>query len=261
MPKFFVTSDIHSFWEPFKKALDESGFNPENESHWLIVCGDTFDRGSDSVKVYDYLMSLKRCILVKGNHDILLRDMLQRGFCQRHDIHNGTDKTFWQLANKDTIRDAKDLNKAVYKLMEAFWNKQVNYFETQRYIFVHSWIPCKLESVPHPADKWLPITKNVWRKDWRTADDFEWEEAMWGNPFKNAAQGLNKTRKTIVFGHWHCSTGYVLNDPEHYSEFDENACWEPYINKEQKIIGVDRCTAHTGECNIIVLEDEFLESI
>ena len=26
MPKFFVVSDIHSFYTPFKKALDEKGF-------------------------------------------------------------------------------------------------------------------------------------------------------------------------------------------------------------------------------------------
>ena len=30
-------------------------------------------------------------------------------------------------------------------------------------------------------------------------------------------------------------------------------------NKEQGIIGIDRCTVHTGEVNVLVLEDDFLE--
>ena len=40
MPKFFVTSDIHSFMNPLKRALDEKGFDPTNKDHWLVVCGD-----------------------------------------------------------------------------------------------------------------------------------------------------------------------------------------------------------------------------
>ena len=38
MPKFFVTSDIHSFMNPLKRALDEKGFDPTNKDHWLVVC-------------------------------------------------------------------------------------------------------------------------------------------------------------------------------------------------------------------------------
>ena len=260
MPKLFCVSDIHSFWVPFKKALDEKGFDPSNSEHWLIVCGDAFDRGPDSIKVYDYLMSLERVILVKGNHDILLGDMLKRGRFGQHDIHNGTDKTFWQLTNKDTSQSDKDLNKYVSELMEAFWAKQVNYFETQNYIFVHSWIPCDLKYIMHPAADWIPITKNKYKNDWRECSDIEWEDAMWGNPFKNAFNGLNKTGKTIVFGHWHCSTGWAMENSDMYTEFEDTACWEPYANKELGIIGIDRCTAHTGEVNILVLEDDFIES-
>ena len=60
MPKLFCMSDLHSFYTPMKKALDEAGFDPNNEDHWLIVCGDAFDRGPDSCKMYDFLMKLER---------------------------------------------------------------------------------------------------------------------------------------------------------------------------------------------------------
>jgi hypothetical protein len=41
------------------------------------------------------------------------------------------------------------------------------------------------------------------------------------------------------------------------SEFEDDAIWEPFIH--DNIIGIDRCTAYTGEVNVLVLEDEFLE--
>jgi hypothetical protein len=81
---------------------------------------------------------------------------------------------------------------------------------------------------------------------------------MWGNPFDRAQSGLNETDKTIVFGHWHCSAGHSINSHGKLTEFGPDACWDIYHNKEQKIIGIDKCTAHTGEVNVLVLEDEFI---
>ena len=89
MPKFFVTSDIHSFYTPLKKALDKVGFDPNNEEHWLIGCGDCFDRGHESEEVLHFLMSLQRKILVKGNHDILLDECCMREFPCSYDSSNG----------------------------------------------------------------------------------------------------------------------------------------------------------------------------
>ena len=40
------------------------------------------------------------------------------------------------------------------------------------------------------------------------------------------------------------------------SEFDDNVVWDPYYN--EGIIAIDRCTVHTGEVNVLVLEDELL---
>ena len=258
MPKLFCTSDLHSFYTSMKKALDEAGFDPNNEDHWLIVCGDAFDRGPDSCKMYDFLMKLERKVLVKGNHDILMQDMLARRYIGSHDCHNGTEKTFWQLLNKEAVPATKNPYRAVSEILQPFWAQQVNYFETKNYIFVHSWIPCYLQEKPNPADKWIPLTTNKWRDDWRTCDDFEWEEAMWGNPFKRWQEGLNKTGKTIVFGHWHCSTGHSIASDRQISEFEDDAIWEPFIH--DNIIGIDRCTAYTGEVNVLVLEDDFIES-
>ena len=259
MPKLFCASDLHSFYTPMKKALDEAGFDPNNEDHWFIVCGDAFDRGPDSCKMYDFLMKLERKVLVKGNHDILMQDMLARGYNGSHDRHNGTEKTFWQLLNKEAIPATKDPYRAVSEILQPFWAQQVNYFETKNYIFVHSWIPTNVH-YEGKMKPWYQEGKTLtYMEDWRNANDVEWEEAMWGNPFKRWQEGLNKTSKTIVFGHWHCSTGHSIASDRQISEFENDAIWEPFIH--DNIIGIDRCTAHTGEVNVLVLEDDFIEAI
>lgn len=249
MPKFFVTSDIHSFYEPFIKALDEVGFDKDNEDHWLIVCGDCFDRGPDSGLLLKFLMQLERKVIVKGNHDILLEDLCMREFAYSHDFHNGTTKTVQDLGDMGAGYSFDECCQTTWNKTARYRELLVNYFETQNYIFVHSWIPLN----PKGFDTY------TYKEDWRDATDPEWEEAMWGNPFWKAQDGMNETGKTIVFGHWHCSLGHLCDSQGELSEFGPDACWEPYINTEQKIIGIDRCTAHTGEVNVVVLEDEFLE--
>ena len=259
MKKLFVVSDIHSFYTPLKKALDEKGFDPNNENHWLIVCGDAMDRGDESEEILHFLMSLERKVLVKGNRDLLLEELCKREFPYSHDTSNGTVKTVQDLGGNT-------LPSAFAECCEVTWNKTaryrellVNYFETQNYIFVHSWIPTNIKYDEAASKPWFKVGKtHSYKEDWRNATDEEWEEAMWGNPFYHAQEGLNQTGKTIVFGHFHCSAGHSLNNFLTYSEFGEDAIWEPYINEQQGIIGIDRCTAHTGECNVLVLEDKFL---
>ena len=255
MPKFFVTSDIHSYFTPFKEALDKAGFDPNNENHWLIVCGDCFDRGPESVELLKYLMFLERKILVKGNHDTLLEELCMREFPYTHDHHNGTVATVEAIGGR-VLRPFDECCQMTWNKTARYRELLVNYFETQNYIFVHSWIPTEVMYDERASKPWHQIGKTYsFKEDWRNATEKEWEEAMWGNPFKLADQDLNKTGKTIVFGHWHCSAGHKIlgncNDEFGY------AIWEPCYFKNT--IGIDRCTGYTGEVNMLVLEDEFLE--
>ena len=242
MPKFFVTSDIHSFMNPLKKALDEKGFDPTNKDHWLVVCGDCYDRGDDSELVLNYLMSLERKILIRGNHDLLLRDLCERGFPHRHDFHNGTTMTVYDLGDARAGNDFEKCCEVTQNKLREYNNLLVNYFETQHYIFVHSWIPT--------------ISQNggfyKYDKNWRNATNDQWELAMWGNPFELAEQGLNQTGKTIIFGHWHASAGWAR--AEGRSEFGEDAKFEPYYG--DGYIAIDGMTALSHKVNMLVIEDE-----
>lgn len=255
MPKLFVISDVHSFLTPLKEALDKAGFDENNENHYIVSCGDLFDRGPESEELFRYIMSLPRKILVKGNHDILLEELCTRGFPYSHDKHNGTVDTVKQIGGYKNHHDFEKCCEVTYHRLTAYRFILKNYFETKNYIFVHSWIPTNVE-FEGTTKPWYQQGKTLtWMEDWRNGNDVEWEEAMWGNPFSRASQELNKTGKTIVFGHWHCSAGHVILGNCN-SEF-EYAIWEPCYFKNT--IGIDRCTAHTGEVNVLVLEDEFIE--
>ena len=101
--KYFVVSDIHSFCSELKSALWEAGFNKRNKDHTLIVCGDVFDRGSETVELYKFLKKKKkkRCILIKGNHELLYEELLGKSFPESHDFSNHTVDTFCQIAGYD----------------------------------------------------------------------------------------------------------------------------------------------------------------
>ena len=48
--------------------MNKTGFDLNNEEHILIICGDLFDRGSESSKLYEFIKSLQkeRRILIRG---------------------------------------------------------------------------------------------------------------------------------------------------------------------------------------------------
>ena len=41
--KYFVSSDIHGFYDEWQKSLKDNGFDINNPCHKIIVCGDLFD--------------------------------------------------------------------------------------------------------------------------------------------------------------------------------------------------------------------------
>ena len=92
--KIFVVADVHGFYDEMRYALDQAGFNPEDDNHLLISLGDIVDRGPKPVEVLEYLMGLKNKILVKGNHEDLAEEMMRTGEFHGHDVSNGTFDTF-----------------------------------------------------------------------------------------------------------------------------------------------------------------------
>jgi len=259
MAKLFVVSDIHGFHDEFRTALNEAGFDPNDENAYLVVCGDVFDRGDQPAEVMRYLKSLHRKILVKGNHESLIEECISNGYWMSHDMRNGTFDSICELGGAGEGRSFEECCVIADGRVKDFFASMVNYFETKNYIFVHGWIPV---TVKDGLPMYYRHNRDFeYNPDWRHAHYSEWEQARWLNGIDMARSGFVEPGKTIVCGHWHCSYGHMLDSiktDSWISEFDEDAVWEPYYNNG--VIAIDACTAHTGKVNVLVLEDEFLEA-
>ena len=113
--RYYVISDVHSFYSKTMRALSEKGFFEDKSPHKLIVCGDLFDRGSESVKMQNFICELLKnddVILVRGNHEDLILDLIRDakqlfGYGIEHTHHwsNGTVKTVTDLTGTDVFTD------------------------------------------------------------------------------------------------------------------------------------------------------------
>ena len=239
--KYFVSSDIHGFFNEWQNALTDKGFDLNNPEHKIILCGDLFDRGNQPKEIIDFVLKHKdKVILIRGNHEDLMEQMIERDFSDYGDLCNGTAQTIvdlypeWQISEFDLKKIAK-----ATRLQEVL-DMCIDYYETKNYIFVHGWIP---------------IIENCYLYDsnWRTARKERWEKARWTNPVEMYRYEIYEPNKTIVCGHWHCSALWHKQNPDEYEEFGDKANFEPFITKN--MIAIDACTAYLHKVNVVVLED------
>lgn len=238
--KYFVTSDIHGFFDEWQNALKDKGFDLDNHEHKIILCGDLLDRGSQPKEIIDFVLKHKdKVILIRGNHEDLIEQMIERNSSDYGDLCNGTAQTIvdlypeWQISEFDLKKIAKET-----RLQEVL-DMCVDYYETKHYIFVHGWIP---------------IIENcyLYDSDWRTARKERWETARWTNPVEMFRYEIYEPNKTIVCGHWHCSALWHEQNSDEYEEFGDKANFEPFITKN--MIAIDACTTYSHKVNVIVLE-------
>lgn len=251
--KYFITSDVHSFFDEMMVALNEKGFDKDNSDHYLVVCGDLFDRGSQTVQLFEFVKSLgDRFIYVKGNHEDMLEDCVMEIYKGRipgsHHFHNGTVKTICHFCGQgEWIMHDPTWRDKIYAIMKPIldWinEKSVNYYEVGDYVFVHGWIPCY-----QGLD------------DFRDATERDWADARWANGmamWKNPACRVDG--RTVVCGHWHCSYGWSRIDNK-YKEFpnpthyDFQLSFQPWA--KEGIIAIDACCAYSGKLNCIVIEED-----
>lgn len=64
----YVIGDIHGQFEQLNTLLKKMEFN---ENDYLYVMGDVVDRGRDSIKCLQLLMSLDNCSCIIGNHEVM----------------------------------------------------------------------------------------------------------------------------------------------------------------------------------------------
>lgn len=225
---YFAVSDIHSFYDELMKALKEHGWEDDNPTHILIVCGDLFDRGYKCIELLDFIQKLRkegRVILIRGNHEDLFLDCVkdaQDGVLMNriHHMHNGTTSTYMKLAVEHRVPEVIELIESMY-----------DYYELGNYVFVHGGLPI--------GDC-----------------DENWHNARWINGMQQAHEISASDRgkwsnKMVVCGHWHTGWG-------HYNIFgkgdNEYSLSDIYVNEHDKVIALDACTALSGRVNVLRLD-------
>lgn len=256
--KYYVVADVHGFCTILKETLKEKGFFDDKEPRKLVVCGDLFDRGGEAVELQNFILELlerDEIILVRGNHEDLIVDMLnswhRESYLQGHHNHNGTVDTVCQLANM-SLTNLYDFPEEAYRkikqtpFLQKILPNMVDYLEIEKYIFVHGWIPCESIRQNAYAVTHFPI------ENWREVDNTQWRLARWINGMDAAHDGVLEEGKVIVCGHWRCSYGHSKYEGKG-SESGDDADFSPYCSKG--IIALDACTVRSKRINCIVIEE------
>lgn len=258
--RFYVVADVHGFYDEMVKALNEQGFYTDKEPHKLIICGDIFDRGKQSKEIEKFILDLMErdeVILIKGNHEDLLVDFIDKLSSYAlmleysHHYSNGTVHTVRDLTGTTLTYMKMHPNETAAKMRETDFYKKIlpamlNYFETEHYIFVHGWIPSFASGFGGKADNF------IYDPNWRNSDGTGWYFSRWYNGMLAAHQGVVEPNKTIVCGHWHTSYGHANYEGKGV-EFGQGEDFSPY--RAYGIIALDACTVHSRMVNCIVIED------
>ena len=252
MSKYFITSDVHGFFNELMVALNSKEFDVNNSDHKLIVLGDLFDRGPDNIKVYEFVKSLgDRFIYVRGNHEDLLGDCVREIVSGRE-----VSEHHWHNKTVDTIAEFTQMNKNMFRgfvrwanvdqttlevmkpILDWIDEKSVDCYELDDNMFVHGWIP------------------SSFRENWTKEN---WQRARWYNGMEMWKNGFCLEDKIIWCGHWCCSYGwsrirqkYKEFPPKNRKEWEKS--FQPFV--DDGIIALDSCASYSGFLNCVVYDEE-----
>lgn len=243
--KYFVCGDIHSFFSEWMDALSKKGFDRNNEDHIIVICGDLFDRGDETIKCLEFAKEMKRegrLLYIRGNHEDLVRECyydIRKGSSWQFHARNGTMTTVAAITDTNVfdlmcgIVNWRVFDKKMKEFLDFLDDTTVDYAEIDDYVLTHGWIP---------------VTSDV--EKFREGN---WAEARWTNGMDAWSKGFVPAGKTIICGHWHTSWGWY-HLKHRATEWDDDAIFEPFI--DDGIIALDGCVAHTRNVNCIVIESD-----
>lgn len=227
--RIFAVSDIHGHAALLEEALKKAGYDRDDPGHLLVCCGDLFDRGTENLAVLKFFECVERKVMIKGNHEERMLEILYTGRLEPHDFHNGTIVTIRELFGTYAVVDPLypidfDGKDGMIRRLEDLIGEMRNYFETKHYVFLHGWLPNEGGKV---------ISK------WREATEDQWSAARWTWWTRGCEMPGRREKKTIVCGHYYTPDG----DIHHGDGF----------------IAIDAGTVFRGRVNVLVLDDDLLE--
>lgn len=232
-------------------ALNAAGYEKSNPEHCLVSCGDLIDRGPDAAKCLEFVNSInkERKILIKGNHEDLMQELLDGREAGEHDLSNGTIDTLDQFTIDlgipiRNIHTQIETISTKYQPWIDYYKYLVDYAEIKDYVIVHGWFP------------YIDYKEGTYKTDdWKKGD---WYSARWQNGMDCWKRGIRLKDKTIICGHYHCSWGWS-HIRQKYKEFPPKnqldaleKSFQPFI--DEGIIALDSCVAYSRKVNCIVIE-------
>lgn len=232
--KYFVFSDCHGDYTALINGLGEAGYNPNDPNHTLLGLGDYFGRAqineSDSRFIFNYFRSpihANAPILLKGNHELILENMIMRKYPTYTDIYNGEHNTIASIAQVEFEKTLYDPSIFLLDSIKEFdnWLRSLPYYlETDNYYFTHAWLP----------------------DNYNTATEEEWHEWIWANTYNEAEYFRTKSfrfPKTCFLGHWRAADFNPTHEDGNY--YDETV----------NIHFMDCCTVLSNKVDVVVVED------
>lgn len=171
--KYLVIGDIHGCAGSLIKLINKIGVK-ELSGRIIVFIGDYIDRGPDSMGVVDFLLKLSEkyhCIFLRGNHEQMLLDALQKNKEQLWFINGGR-----HTLNSYGVSQVAEIP----SIHQEFYFKTKLYYDTSEYFFVHAGI-CPSKKISQS------ITDNDPEEFLWTRSHLDTECTIW--------------EKTVVFGH------------------------------------------------------------
>lgn len=198
--KYFITSDVHSYYTKLQEKLTSLSFNKEEDT--LVLLGDAFDRGPETIALYDWLRSLPNIIYVLGNHDQMTIDFLENPHYEKASFNayrNGNKYTLMHFAGinetefdqwiEDEPTRIRDKILVRYPELLHYLKKLPLWFETEDEIFIHSGLDLTI-------DDWhMSSFKSVcWNREFFWQDTTEIKKTIYlgHTPTKNLREIYNK---------------------------------------------------------------------
>ena len=106
----YVCSDIHGYYERFRKLLKKIDFSLDDE---MYVIGDVIDRGPEPIELLLYILSQPNIHLLIGNHEHMMMT------CRHH-----ADLTLWRQNGANvTIRQMNRLSETAQQYILSTMSK------------------------------------------------------------------------------------------------------------------------------------------
>lgn len=264
--KYYIVSDVHSYYDDLQAVLAQTDFDITNPDHIFVSIGNMLDRGAQPKECLEFLNKIPddRKILIQGNYDISMNEAFKRGGFVEEDRNNGAIDTAKLITGEESDDAAFDALRA-NPLFLAYINSLIPYYETENCIFISGWIPCyRIDYYTREGEFY------VMEHDWRNVQERQWLESAWYNGMKAWNYGVKERAKTIICGGFPAAWGnyHLHNDGGDLESFNEGENFKgsdklapnssPFV--DDGIVCLDGGISYSMQINCIIVEDEPLES-